>query len=191
MIFPARRLRVPRGGKQTLAAAVRSPDRGTGRAPFVVWNPIWDAGAEHGRPSKRYALLAAGLDIAASAAARPSRVPTSMARQHWRGSQSLSASQRRVFAGERTDYVRREVATDHANGPFCRNGSNPDFFHVEIDQQTIAPQEFERQLSSFFGRSSSQRARPFINAKLRAALASGTNVNPPISCSTRGRSGVR
>src|SRR5580692_6292624 len=52
---------------------------------------------------------------------------------------------------------------------------NPDFSNVEIDQQTIAPQEFQRQLLEY--RPFFAQGAAFINANSGPRSPTGTNVN--------------
>ena len=54
---------------------------------------------------------------------------------------------------------------------------NPDFSNVEIDQQTIAPQEFQRQLVEY--RPFFAQGAAFINAASGPRTPTGTNVTPP------------
>jgi hypothetical protein len=54
---------------------------------------------------------------------------------------------------------------------------NPDFSNVEIDQQTIAPQEFQRQLIEY--RPFFSQGAAYINANSSVRAPVGTNVQPP------------
>ena len=54
---------------------------------------------------------------------------------------------------------------------------NPDFSNVEIDQQTIAPQEFQRQLVEY--RPFFAQGAAYINANSSVRAPAGTNTQPP------------
>jgi hypothetical protein len=180
MIIPLDVLRVPRGGKQTWRLQFVRGIAARGEHLTWVWDPIMQD-APSGTwpvftPDTRF-WPAGQLNLAASAAARPKP----------RADVYALAS-----IGQDRDLVQQ------ANGTFLPMNArsygldlsypltptirfvgtlNPDFSNVEIDQQTIAPQEFQRQLIEY--RPFFSQGAAYINANSSVRAPVGTNSQPP------------
>ena len=153
LIIPLDVLRVPRGGKANVAFAVRARHRGARRASLVGLGSdhAGCARAERGRlfAPTRGSGPAASLDLAASAAARPKP------RADIYGLASIGED-RNLFQQANGTFLPMNVRwyggdLSYPLTPTIRfvGTLNPDFSNVEIDQQTIAPQEFQRQLVEY------------------------------------------
>jgi hypothetical protein len=180
LIIPLDVIRVPRGGKQSWRFQFVRGIAARGEHLSWVWDPIMQDA-----PSGTWPLFvpdtrfwpAGNLDLAASAAARP------QPRADIYGLASI---------GEDRDLFQQ------ANGTFLPMSArpyggdlsypitptirfvgtlNPDFSNVEIDQMTIVPQEFERQLVEY--RPFFSQGAAYINADSSVRAPAGTNTQPP------------
>jgi hypothetical protein len=180
LVIPLNVIRVPRGAKQTWRFQFVRGLAARGEHVSWVWDPIMQDAASGTWPvmSPDPRFWAAGnLDLAASAAARPKP------RADIYGLASI---------GQDRDLVQQ------ANGTFLPMNSrsyggdlsypltptirfvgtlNPDFSNVEIDQQTIAPQEFQRQLVEY--RPFFAQGAAYISANSSVRAPTGTNVQAP------------
>jgi hypothetical protein len=180
MIIPLDVLRVPRGGKQTWRLQFVRQIAAPGEHLSWVWNPIMgDAGSGTWPTFQNDTRFWAGgdFDIAASAAARPKP------RADIYGLASIGED-RNLFQQANGEFLPENVRSfggdvSYPITPTVRfvGTLNPDFSNVEIDQQTIAPQEFERQLLEY--RPFFAQGAAFINADSGPRSPSGTNVNAP------------
>jgi hypothetical protein len=177
MIVPLNVLRVPRGGKQTWRLQFVRQIAARGEHVSWVWDPIMQDSASGTWPTfADTRFWAAGtLDLAASAAARPKP------RADVYGLASIG-NDRDLFQQANGTFLPmnvREIGGDvsYPITPTIRfvGTLNPDFSNVEIDQQTIAPQEFQRQLLEY--RPFFSQGAAFINAASGPRSPTGAYVN--------------
>jgi hypothetical protein len=180
MIIPLSVLRVPRGGKQTWRFQLVRGVASRGEHLSWVWDPIMQDA-----PSGQWPLFspdtrfwpAGQLDLAASAAARPK------ARADLYGLASIGQDRNLVQQANGTFLPMQSrwygVDVSYPLTPTVRfvGTLNPDFSNVEIDQQTIAPQEFQRQLIEY--RPFFAQGAAYINASSSVRAPVGTAVQPP------------
>jgi hypothetical protein len=178
MIIPLDVLRVPHGGKQTWRFQFVRGVATRGEHLSWVWDPIMqDAGAGTWPTFADTRFWSAGtLDLPASAATRPKP------RADIYGLSS-SGSDRKLFQQANGTFLpmnARAIGGDFSYPltPTIRfvGTLNPDFSNVEIDQQTIVPQEFQRQLIEY--RPFFAQGAAFINAASGPRSPAGTYVNP-------------
>ena len=181
--YPARRAARAARRQANLALTVRPRDRRARRTSLV------GVGSDHaGRaerhvadPSARYRAFgpAAELDLAASAAARPKP------RADIYGLASIGED-RNLFQQANGTFLPMNVRAfggdvSYPLTPTIRfvGTLNPDFSNVEIDQQTIVPQEFQRQLVEY--RPFFSQGAAYINADSGVRAPAGTNVHGAVS----------
>ncbi|MFY9719618.1 MAG: hypothetical protein WAK16_08225, partial [Candidatus Cybelea sp.] len=165
LIIPLDVLRVPHGGKQTWRLQFVRQIAASGEHISWVWNPIMsDSGSGTWPTFQNDTRFWAGgeFDIAASAAARPKP------RADIYGLASIGED-RNLFQQANGTFLPENVRSfggdvSYPLTPTIRfvGTLNPDFSNVEIDQQTIAPQEFQRQLIEY--RPFFAQGAAFINA---------------------------
>jgi hypothetical protein len=165
LIIPLDVLRVPRGGKQTWRLQFVRQIAASGEHISWVWNPIMsDSGSGTWPTFQNDTRFWAGgdFDIAASAAVRPKP------RADIYGLASIGED-RNLFQQANGTFLPENVRSfggdvSYPLTPTIRfvGTLNPDFSNVEIDQQTIAPQEFQRQLLEY--RPFFAQGAAFINA---------------------------
>jgi len=180
MIIPLNVLRVPRGGKQTWRLQFVRGIAARGEHLAWTWDPImqdttggnWPVFA----PDPRF-WPAALLDLAASAAARPKP------RADAYGLASIGEDRNLVEQANGTFLPMQSrpygIDVSYPLTPTMRfvGTLNPDFSNVEIDQMTIVPQEFERQLIEY--RPFFSQGAAYINADSSVRAPVGTNVQAP------------
>jgi hypothetical protein len=179
MIIPLNVLRVPRGGRQTWRFQFFRGIAARGEHISWVWDSIMqDAGSGTWPTFADTRFWAAGqLDLAASAATRPKP------RSDVYGLGSVGTDRNLVQQANGTflPMNTRSYGADmsYPITPTIRfvGTLNPDFSNVEIAQQTIAPQEFARQLIEY--RPFFAQGAAFINASVGPRTPAGTNVQPP------------
>ena len=179
MIVPLDVLRVPHGGKQQWRLQFVRGIAAQGEHLSWVWDPIMQDQPSGTWPTFQDTRFwaAGGLELAASAAAKP---------------KPRADVYGLLAAGSQRNYVQQPNGTfvpmnvrsfggdlSYPITPTVRfvGTLNPDFSNVEIDQQTIAPQEFERQLVEY--RPFFAQGAAFINAASGPRTPTGTNVTPP------------
>jgi hypothetical protein len=179
MIIPLNVLRVPHPGKQTWRLQFVRGIAARGEHVSWVWDPIMQDAASGTWPTfTDTRFWAAGtLDLGAAAAMRPKPRADIYAL-------SSTGSDRNLFQQSNGTFLpmnARQYGGDFSFPitPTIRFVStlNPDFSNVEIDQQTIVPQEFQRQLVEY--RPFFSQGAAFINAASGPRTAAGTYVNPP------------
>jgi hypothetical protein len=179
MIIPLDVLRVPRGGKQTWRFQFVRGIASRGEHLSWVWDPIMQdavgAGWPPFSPDPRF-WPAGELDLAASAAARPKP------RADAYGLASIGEDANLVEQANGTFLPMHDrpygIDLSYPLTPTIRfvGTLNPDFSNVEIDQMTIVPQEFERQLIEY--RPFFSQGAAYINADSSVRAPVGTNVQP-------------
>jgi hypothetical protein len=176
LVIPLNILRVPHGGKQTWRLQFVRQVAATGEHIAWAWNGImgdsnsgtWPTFANDTR------FWAGGdFDIAASAAARPKP------RADIYGLASIGED-RNLFQQANGTFLPMNVRSfggdvSYPLTPTIRfvGTLNPDFSNVEIDQQTIVPQEFQRQLIEY--RPFFAQGAAFINANSGPRTPAGAN----------------
>jgi hypothetical protein len=179
MIIPLNVLRVPRGGKQVWRVQFVRAIAARGEHLSWVWDSIMQdapAGTWPTFADTRF-WAAAAFDLAASAATRPKP------RADIYGLASIG-NDRNLFQQANGTFLPmkvRPVGVDlsYPLTPTVRfvGTLNPDFSNVEIDQQTIAPQEFQRQLVEY--RPFFSQGAAFINAASGPRTPTGSYVTAP------------
>ncbi len=179
MIVPLNVIRVPRGGKQTWRFNFVRGVAARGEHISWVWDPIMaDAAAGTWPTFSDTRFWAAGsLQLAASAATRPKPRADVYALASVGNDRNLFQQANGTFLPENVRMYGADVS--YPLTPTIRfvGTLNPDFSNVEIDQQTIAPQEFQRQLIEY--RPFFAQGAAFINAASGPRSLTGTNVQAP------------
>ena len=179
LIVPLDVLRVPRGGKQTWRFNFVRGVAARGEHISWVWDPIMqDAAAGTWPTFADTRFWAAGnLALAASAATRPKPRADVYALASVGNDRNLFQQANGTFLPENVRMYGGDVS--YPLSPTIRfvGTLNPDFSNVEIDQQTIVPQEFQRQLIEY--RPFFAQGAAFINAANAPRTPAGTNVQPP------------
>ncbi len=178
MVIPLNVLRVPRGGAQSWRFNFVRGIAARGEHVSWVWDPIMqDAGAGTWPTFTDTRFWAAGgLALAASAATRPKPRADVYGLASVGRDRNLFQQANGTFLPERVRMIGGDVS--YPLTPTIRfvGTLNPDFSNVEIDQQTIAPQEFQRQLVEY--RPFFAQGAAFINAASGPRTPAGTFVNP-------------
>ncbi|MGC1380245.1 MAG: hypothetical protein WA814_04395 [Candidatus Baltobacteraceae bacterium] len=180
MIVPLNVLRVPHAGKQSWRLQFVRGVAARGEHLSWVWDPIMQDAASGTWPTfadTRFWAAGTAIDLAASAAARPKP----RADVYLLGS---AGNQRNYFQQANGTFLPmsvRQIGGDvsYPLTPTIRfvGTLNPDFSNVEIDQQTIAPQEFERQLIEY--RPFFAQGAAFINAASGPRTPTGSYITAP------------
>jgi hypothetical protein len=179
MIIPLNILRVPRGGKQSWRFQFVRGIAARGEHLSWVWDPIMGDAPSGTWPTFQDTRFwgAGGLDLAASAASRAKPRSDVYALSSTGLNRDLYQQANGTFLPMKT----RPYGVDlsYPLSPTIRfvGTLNPDFSNVEIDQQTIAPQEFARQLVEY--RPFFAQGAAYINASSGPRTPTGTYVNPP------------
>ncbi|HZV77014.1 MAG TPA: hypothetical protein VFF63_04525 [Candidatus Babeliales bacterium] len=180
LIIPLNVIRVPRAGKQTWRFQFVRGIAARGEHISWVWDPIMQD-APSGTwpifvPDTRF-WAAGNLDLAASAATPPKP----RADIYALGS---AGNQRNYFQQANGTFLPMNVRyyggdLSYPLTPTIRfvGTLNPDFSNVEIDQMTIVPQEFERQLIEY--RPFFSQGAAYINADSTPRAPVGTNTQAP------------
>ncbi|MGA8574634.1 MAG: hypothetical protein WB609_02965 [Candidatus Cybelea sp.] len=178
MIVPLDVLRVPRGGKQTWRLQFVRGIAARGEHVSWVWDPIMqDAGNwPLFAPDTRF-WPAALFDLAASAAARPKPRADIYALGSIGQDRNLVQQANGTFVPMNTRWYGGDLSYPLTPTVRFVGTLNPDFSNVEIDQQTIAPQEFQRQLVEY--RPFFAQGAAYINADSSVRAPVGTNVQAP------------
>ncbi len=180
MIIPLNVIRVPRGGKQTWRFQLVRGIAARGEHIAWVWDPIMQDAASGTwpllTPDPRF-WPAGQIDLAASAATRPKP------RADLYGLESIGHD-RNLFQQANGTFLPMNVRmiggdVSYPLTPTIRfvGTLNPDFSNVEIDQQTIVPQEFQRQLVEY--RPFFAQGAAYINANSSVRAPVGTNTQAP------------
>jgi hypothetical protein len=165
LIIPLDVLRVPRGGKQTWRLQFVRGIAATGEHLSWVWNPIMGDSASGTWPTFQNdtRFWAGGdFDIAASAAARPKPRADIYGLASMGEDRNLFQQANQTFLPEKVRWIGGDVSYPITPTVRFVGTLNPDFSNVEIDQQTIVPQEFARQLVEY--RPFFAQGAAFINA---------------------------
>jgi hypothetical protein len=180
MIIPLNVIRVPRGGKQTWRLQFVRGIAARGEHLSWVWDPIMQDAASGTwplfTPDTRF-WPAAQLELAASAAARPKPRADIYGLAGIGQDRNLVEQANGTFLPMHTRWYGGDLS--YPLTPTIRfvGTLNPDFSNVEIDQQTIAPQEFQRQLVEY--RPFFSQGAAYINADSSVRAPVGTNVQAP------------
>lgn len=165
LIIPLDVLRVPRGGKQTWQLQFVRQVAAHGEHLVWAWSPLMSDSSSGNWPGFANDTRFWGngvLDIAASAAARPKPRLDVYGLESVGGDRNLFQQANGTFLPMNV----RQYGVDlsYPLTPTIRfvGTINPDFSNVEIDQQTIVPQEFQRQLIEY--RPFFAQGAAFINA---------------------------
>ncbi len=180
MIIPLDVIRVPRGGKQSWRFQFVRGIAARGEHVSWVWDPIMQD-ASSGTwplfsPDPRF-WPAGQLDLAASAAARPKPRADIYGLASIGEDRNLFQQANGTFLPMNARWIGGDVS--YPLTPTIRfvGTLNPDFSNVEIDQQTIVPQEFQRQLVEY--RPFFAQGAAYINANSSVRAPAGTNTQPP------------
>ncbi|MBV9719446.1 MAG: hypothetical protein JOZ77_09000 [Candidatus Eremiobacteraeota bacterium] len=180
MIVPLNILRVPRGGKQTWRFQFVREVAARGEHVSWVWDPIMQD-APSGNwpvfsPDPRF-WPAGELDLSASAAARPKPRADIYGLESFGQDRNLFQQANGTFLPMQVRWIGGDVS--YPLTPTIRfvGTLNPDFSNVEIDQQTIVPQEFQRQLVEY--RPFFSQGAAYINADSSVRAPVGTNTQAP------------
>ncbi len=164
LIIPLDVLRVPRGGKQTWRLQFVRGVAARGEHLAWAWNPIMTDAASGTWPTFADTRFWAGgqFDLAASAAVRPKARADMYGLASIGQDRNLFQQANGTFLPEKVRWIGGDVS--YPLTPTIRfvGTLNPDFSNVEIDQQTIVPQEFQRQLVEY--RPFFAQGAAFINA---------------------------
>lgn len=180
MIIPLDVIRVPRGGKQTWRFQFVRGVAARGEHLAWVWDPIMqDAAAGTWPvfvPDTRF-WPAGQLDLAASAAVRPKPRVDIFGLGGVGVDRNLVQQTNGTFLPMNTRSYGGDLSFPLTPTIRFVGTLNPDFSNVEIDQQTIAPQEFQRQLVEY--RPFFSQGAAYINANSAVRAPVGTNVQAP------------
>ncbi len=164
LIIPLNVLRVPRGGKQTWRLQFVRGVAARGEHLAWAWNPIMTDAASGTWPTFADTRFWAGgeFDLPASAAVRPKARADMYGLASIGQDRNLFQQANGTFLPEKVRWIGGDVS--YPLTPTIRfvGTLNPDFSNVEIDQQTIVPQEFQRQLIEY--RPFFAQGAAFINA---------------------------
>jgi hypothetical protein len=164
LIIPLDVLRVPRGGKQTWRIQFVRGIAARAEHLSWVWDTIMGDSASGTWPTFQDTRFWAGaqFDLAGSAAARPKPRADIYGLASIGGDRNLFQQANGTFLPMNVRSFGGDVS--YPITPTIRfvGTLNPDFSNVEIDQQTIVPQEFERQLIEY--RPFFAQGAAFINA---------------------------
>jgi hypothetical protein len=178
MIIPLNVLRVPHGGKQIWRFQFVRGIAARGEHISWVWDPIMQDAAAGTWPTFADTRFwgAGALSLAASAATRPKPRADIYGLASIGHDRNLFQQANGTFLPMNVRMIGGDVS--YPLTPTIRfvGTLNPDFSNVEIDQQTIAPQEFQRQLVEY--RPFFSQGAAFINAASGPRTPTGTNVNP-------------
>jgi hypothetical protein len=180
MIIPLDVIRVPRGGKQTWRLQFVRGIAARGEHLSWVWDPIMQDAASGTwplfTPDTRF-WPAAQLELAASAAARPKPRADIYGLASIGEDRNLVEQANGTFLPMHTRWYGGDLSYPLTPTVRFVGTLNPDFSNVEIDQQTIAPQEFQRQLVEY--RPFFSQGAAYINADSSVRAPVGTNVQAP------------
>jgi hypothetical protein len=179
LIIPLNVLRVPHGGNQIWRFNFVRGMAANGEHISWVWDPIMQDAPSGTWPTfadTRF-WAAGSLALGASAATRPKPRADIYGLASIGQDRNLFQQANGTFLPEHVRMIGGDVS--YPLTPTIRfvGTLNPDFSNVEIDQQTIVPQEFARQLIEY--RPFFSQGAAFINAASGPRTATGTNVNPP------------
>ena len=150
LIIPLDVLRVPRGGKQTWRLQFVRGVAARGEHLAWAWNPIMTDAASGTWPTFADTRFWAGgqFDLAASAAVRPKARADMYGLASIGQDRNLFQQANGTFLPEKVRWIGGDVS--YPLTPTIRfvGTLNPDFSNVEIDQQTIVPQNFDDNSSS-------------------------------------------
>jgi hypothetical protein len=181
MIIPLDILRIPRSGSQSWrfqfvrAVAAKGEhyvwafDGLMADAPAGTWPTFADT---------RWWAAGGGIRIASTAAARPHPVANVYALESVGRDRDLFEQANGTFLPESVRHFGIDVSVPLTPTINFVGTLDPDFSNVEIDQQTIAPQEFRRQLTEY--RPFFSQGAVFLNATTAGRTAAGafsTNSN--------------
>jgi hypothetical protein len=179
MIIPLDVLRVPKGGAQTWRLQFVRGVASRGEHISWVWDPIMqDAGAGTWPTFADTRFWAAGsFTISPSAAAKPKPRADIYGLASIGQDRNLAQQPNGTFLPENARWYGADVSFPLTPTIRFVGTANPDFSNVEIDQQTIAPQEFQRQLVEY--RPFFAQGAAFINAASGPRSPSGIFTTAP------------
>ncbi len=165
LIIPFDVLRVPRGGKQTWRLQFVRGIAARGEHLAWAWSPLMSDAPSGTWPTftNDTRFWAGGdFDIAASAAARPKPRADIYGLASMGEDRNLFQQANGAFLPMNLRWIGGDVSYPFTPTIRFVGTLNPDFSNVEIDQQTIVPQEFARQLIEY--RPFFAQGAAFINA---------------------------
>jgi len=179
LIVPLDVLRVPHAGNQTWRVQFVRGVAARGEHFSWVWDPIMqDAGAGTW-PLFQDTRFWAGVEINVppGAAARPRPRADIYGLASVGRDRDLFQQANGTFLPMKVRWIGGDASIPLTPTIRFVGTLNPDFSNVEIDQQTIAPQEFQRQLVEY--RPFFSQGAAFINAASGPRSPTGTDVNAP------------
>jgi hypothetical protein len=173
LIIPLDVLRVPRGGKQTWRLQFVRGIAARAEHLSWVWDSIMGDSASGTWPTFQDTRFWAGgqFDLAGSAAARPKPRADIYGLASIGGDRNLFQQANGTFLPMNVRSFGGDVSLPITPTIRFVGTLNPDFSNVEIDQQTIVPQEFQRQLIEY--RPFFAQGAAFINASSGARSPAG------------------
>jgi len=180
LVIPLDVIRVPRAGKQTWRLQFVRGIAVRGEHLVWAWDPIMqDAPSGTGpifTPDTRF-WPAGEMNLGAAAAARPKPRADIYALASMGADRDYFQQANGTFLPMNVRQYGGDIS--YPLTPTIRfvGTLNPDFSNVEIDQQTIAPQEFPRQLLEY--RPFFSQGASYINADSGPRAPAGTDVQPP------------
>lgn len=173
LIIPLKVLRVPRSGKQNWGLQFVRSVAARGEHLVWDWDPLMQDAPAGNWPSFQDSRWWAGgtIDLAAKAGARDGARADVYALGSVGGDRSLFEQANGAFLPERVRSLGLDVSYPLTPTISFVGTLAPDFSNVEVDQQTIAPQEFRRQLTEY--RPFFAQGANFINASSGARSPTG------------------
>ncbi|MEO7202766.1 MAG: hypothetical protein ABIZ82_09265, partial [Candidatus Tumulicola sp.] len=164
MIIPLNVLRVPHGGKQTWRVQFVRGVAGRGEHLSWVSDPIMQdsGGGSWPQFADTRFWAAVAIDVASAAALRPRPRADIYGLASVGNDRNLFQQANGTFLPMKVRWIGGDASIPITPTIRFVGTLNPDFSNVEIDQQTIAPQEFQRQLVEY--RPFFAQGAAFINA---------------------------
>jgi hypothetical protein len=177
MIIPLNVLRVPHGGKQTWRVQFVRGVAGRGEHLSWVSDPIMQdsGGGSWPQFADTRFWAAVAIDVASAAALRPRPRADIYGLASVGNDRNLFQQANGTFLPMKVRWIGGDASIPITPTIRFVGTLNPDFSNVEIDQQTIAPQEFQRQLVEY--RPFFAQGAAFINALSGPRSPTGTYVN--------------
>ncbi|HEY1681005.1 MAG TPA: hypothetical protein VGF98_05170 [Candidatus Tumulicola sp.] len=177
MIIPLNVLRVPHGGKQTWRVQFVRGVAGRGEHLSWVSDPIMQdsGGGNWPQFADTRFWAAVAIDVASAAALRPRPRADIYGLASIGNDRNLFQQANGTFLPMKVRWIGGDASIPITPTIRFVGTLNPDFSNVEIDQQTIAPQEFQRQLVEY--RPFFAQGAAFINALSGPRSPTGTYVN--------------
>jgi hypothetical protein len=179
MIVPLDVLHVPRAGAQTWRMQLVRSIAAKGEHYVWAYNGIMEDGPAGSWPvfaDGRF-WAAARLSVASATASRPKPSADIYGLESFGSQRNLFEQPDQTFAPQSVRYYGIDATVPLSSTINFVGTLNPDFSNVEIDQETIAPQEFRRQLSEY--RPFFAQGAVFINANSGMRTQTGADSDAP------------